>query len=180
MIYGCRIPKDFFITKGKGESDITIHAGSFHLALKEANIEHHNIITYSSILPDVAKEIKMPTEKGRHGSVMECIMAVADCKKGEFGTAGIIFGWLYDKKTNDKKGGLVCEYHGELDEKSVHKQLRQSLNELYINGYSKNNELKKIKIITETIKPKKQFGTALVSLCFVNYIFPEEIEHRQR
>ena len=58
IIIGNRIPKDYYITKGKGESDIAIHAGSFHHALKDAGIEMCNIISYSSILPGIAKEIK--------------------------------------------------------------------------------------------------------------------------
>ena len=46
VLVGCRIPKDYFVTKGHGESDITVHAGSYHLALKEAGIEMCNIMTY--------------------------------------------------------------------------------------------------------------------------------------
>ncbi|MBN2212904.1 MAG: arginine decarboxylase, partial [Bacteroidales bacterium] len=45
MVVGNRIPKDYFITKGTGESDIAIHAGSYHLALKAAGIEMANIMT---------------------------------------------------------------------------------------------------------------------------------------
>ena len=77
ILIGCRVPKDFFITKGAGESDITIHAGSYHLALKDANIEMCNIMTYSSILPRIATEIDQPG-KLLHGSVMETIMAVSN------------------------------------------------------------------------------------------------------
>jgi arginine decarboxylase len=57
---GCRIPKEYFETSGKGESDIAIHAGSYHLALKDANIEKYNIMTYSSILPGIARLIPQP------------------------------------------------------------------------------------------------------------------------
>ena len=49
LIIGNRIPKDYFITKGTGQSDLTVHAGSYHLALKEAGVEMCNIMTYSSI-----------------------------------------------------------------------------------------------------------------------------------
>jgi arginine decarboxylase len=171
IVFGNRVPKDYFITKGKGESDITIHAGSYHLALKDADIEMCNIMTYSSILPGIASEIKRP-KKLVHGSVMETIMAVANCKKGKKGTAGITFGWLYDKKSGKKYGGLVCEYNGSLSIKEAEEQLRESLNELYINGYSDKFDLKDIKIISESITPKKKFGTAIVALCFVNYEFP--------
>src|SRR3989338_6451333 len=171
ILTGQRIPKDYFVTKGKGESDITVHAGSYHLALREAGIEMCNIMTYSSILPSIATEIERP-EKLTHGAVMECIMAVADAKKGERATAGIIYGWLFNKQTGDKYGGLVCEYHGPLTEDEVNSQLRQSLEELYTNGYSEDYEMKDINLITDSMIPKKKFGTALVSLCFTSYLFP--------
>ena len=104
MLVGSRIPKDYFIAKGKGQSDITVHAGSYHLALRDAGIEMCNIMTYSSILPAVAAVVEKP-ERLVHGSVMETIMAVSNKKKGERATAGIMYGWLYDKVTGEKKCG---------------------------------------------------------------------------
>ena len=172
LTVGNRIPKDYFVTKGKGESDITIHAGSYHLALKEAGIEMCNIITYSSILPGIAQEVEKSTNHLLHGSVMESIMAVADARKGENATAGIIYGWLYDKKSQEKYGGLVCEYNGHKTEAEATSQLRDSLQELYVNGFSDDYDLKDIRCITEHFIPKKEYGTALVSLCFVNYLYP--------
>ncbi|MBU1849683.1 MAG: pyruvoyl-dependent arginine decarboxylase, partial [Nanoarchaeota archaeon] len=130
ILIGCRIPKDYFVTKGKGESDITIHAGSYHLALKNAGIEMCNIMTYSSILPKIARKIKKPAQL-IHGSVMETIMAVATADCGKNATVGIIYGWLYNKRTDDKYGGLVCEYNGSLSEAKARTQLRLSLEELY-------------------------------------------------
>ncbi len=171
ILIGNRIPKDYFITKGKGESNIQIHAGSYHLALKDANIEAFNIMTYSSILPGIAREIKRP-ENMIHGSVMETIMATANTTKGKRATAAIIFGWLYDKKTKKKYGGLVCEYNGDFTEKRAGDSLRASLNELYTNGFSEKYDLKDIKLTTSTYVPKKKYGTALVALCFVNYEVP--------
>lgn len=69
---GMRIPKDYFVTRGKGESDITIHAGSYHLALKDAKIEMCNIMTYSSIMPSIANKIERPKTL-THDAVMETI-----------------------------------------------------------------------------------------------------------
>ena len=173
VLCGNRIPRDFFITKGKGESDITVHAGSYHLALKNAdNIHQCNIITYSSILPGIAKEVSVP-KNFVYGSVMETIMAVANKEKGETCTAGIIFGWLYNKKDNKKYGGLVCEYNGSLIKAEAEDQLKQSLNELYTNGYAEEYFLKDIKMTSESFVPQKKYGTALVALCFINYIYPE-------
>lgn len=170
-LIGNRIPKDYFVTKGRGESDIAVHAGSYHLALKDAGIEMCNIMAYSSLLPAVANEIKKP-ENLTHGSVMGVIMAVANSMKGERATAGIVYGWLYDKNKCQKHGGLVCEYSASLTEEETKKQLMASLEELYINGYSEDYHLKDIKIITESILPKKKYSTALVSLCFTNHLYP--------
>ena len=171
LLIGCRIPKDFFITEGTGESDITIHAGSYHLALKKAGIEMYNIMTYSSILPSIANKINKPG-KLTHGSVMETIMAVSNAERGKRATVGIIFGWLFDKKTGEKYGGLVCEYNGDLAETKARNQLKDSLNELYYNGFSRKYDLKATTLISKSFIPKKKFGTALVALCFTNYIFP--------
>jgi arginine decarboxylase len=171
LLFGCRIPKDYFIAKGRGQSDITIHAGSYHLALKDAGIEVCNIMTYSSILPAIASEIEKPL-KLVHGSVMETIMAAAHAEKGQNATAGIIYGWLYNKKTKEKYGGLVCEYHGSLPEEEVKKQLKGSLEELYTNGFSEEYTLQEIRTITESIVPEKKYGTAIVTLCFTNYLYP--------
>ena len=171
VIIGNRIPRDYFVTQGKGESDITIHAGSYHLALKEAGIEMCNMVSYSSILPRIAREVKRPKVLV-HGAVMENISAVANAERGERASAGIIFAWLHDKKTGKKFGGLVCEYNGHEEIKNVEKSLRASLNELYINGFSEKYDLKNTRLTLESFVPKKKYGTALVSICFLNYVFP--------
>lgn len=173
MLVGCRIPKDFFITMGKGESNITVHAGSYHLALKEAGIERYNIMVYSSILPGVAQKVMRPVQPdGTHGAVMETIMAVANSHKDQRATAAIIFGWLYNKKTGKKYGGLVCEYNGHDPEEHASQTLHAALNELYTNGFDEEFDLKDIELNVKSFIPSKQYGTALVALCFQNYIFP--------
>lgn len=172
MVIGMRVPRSYFVTKGKGESDITIHAGSYHLALKEAGIEMCNIMQYSSILPAIAMEVCRPP-KLVHGSVVETISAVAHADKGENATAGIIYGWLYDKDTNQKYGGLVCEYNGPKIEKEAKIQLRASLHELYFNGYSEQYFLRDEELITESLIPEKEYGTALVAICFIDYFIPK-------
>lgn len=171
LLIGNRIPKDYFITSGIGQSDITIHAGSYHLALKDAGIERCNIVTYSSILPAIATETEKPDDLV-HGSVLETIMACSNAKKGQIATAGLIFGWLYDRVTEKKYGGIVCEYSGNESEEDAVKSLKARLDELYKNGFSENYEVKDIKIITRSFFPTKKFGTAITALCFVNYIYP--------
>ena len=173
LVVGNRIPRSFFWTSGIGESDITIHAGSYHLALKEAGIERHNIMVYSSIMPGIAIETAKPTnEETVHGSVMETIMAVTSGTKGQRLTAGIIYGWVYNKKTGEKYGGLVAEYNGNLPDLEARESLRQSLDELYYNGFSEEYEMREIKIETRSFVPKKKFGTAMVVIGFKDYVYP--------
>jgi len=172
LITGNRVPKDFFITSGAGQSDITIHAGSFHLALRDAKIERCNIMCYSSILPAIANKIDFNPEDLTHGAVLESIMACADARQGERATAAIVFGWLYDKNTGEKYGGLVAEYNGNKTEKEAITELRSSLLELYENGYSEDFDLRDVEVHSKSFVPEKKFGTALVALCFVNYEHP--------
>jgi arginine decarboxylase len=170
IVIGNRIPKDYFVTTGHGESDIAIHAGSYHLALKAAGIEMCNIMTYSSIMPSIATEIERP--QITHGEVMESIMAVSHSTKGKSATAGIIYGWLYDKKTGEKYGGLVCEHNGSYSKKEIERLLRLSLNELYTNGFDDKYDLKDTRLTIESFTPTKKHGTALVAVCFKNYVVP--------
>ncbi len=171
LLFGNRIPKDYFITTGSGESDIAAHAGSYHLALKDAGIEMCNILVYSSILPSIATEIPKPTSF-EHGGVMESIMAVAHAKKGDRATVGITYGWLYNQKTGKKIGGIVSEKCGNMSEDELAGVLKQSIYEVYYNGFSNKNELKNIEVIMKSFIPQKAYGTALVALCFTSYLFP--------
>lgn len=174
IITGNRIPYEFFSTRGVGDSDIAIHAGSYHLALKDAGIESFNIITYSSILPQIARKIDKP-QGLVHGSVMETIMAAGHFNKGESGAAGIIYGWLRNKQTRERFGGLVCEHAGLLSEEQLGEQLNASLQELYTNGFSDTYDLEDIELTSVSHTATKTYGTALVALCFTSYIHPVKI-----
>jgi arginine decarboxylase len=171
LTIGCRIPQNYFETKGNGSSDITKHAGSMHLALKEAGIEMGNIMTYSSILPKIAKLIEKPTEI-THGCVIESIMAICHGNRNQICTAGIIYGWLYDKITGEKFGGLVCEHADNVSNEDIINRLYLSLDELYYNGFSEKYDLRDKHHITESYIGNKIHNTALVALCFVDYVVP--------
>jgi arginine decarboxylase len=171
VLTGNRIPKDFFVTSGVGESEITIHAGSYHLALREAGIEMCNIVTYSSILPAVATEVPAPP-RHVHGSVMETIMAAANVEAGGQATAGLIWAWLLDRANGQRYGGLVCEYSGDQDEPGAARQLHASLEELYSNGYAERFHLGESRLLLRTLVPRRRYGTALVALCFLSYLWP--------
>lgn len=168
---GNRVPWHFFATSGVGQSDITLHAGSFHLALREAGIEMANIISYSSILPDIATEVDASTVPIRHGEVMETIMAVASCDYGETCTAGLIWGWLTDPATGLCYGGLVCEYSGSLPPEEADPHLRSMLDELHANGYEWF-DLTVDRVLMRHIAPEKRHGTAIAAICFTDHVIP--------
>ena len=171
IVLGNRIPKDYFVTSGVGESDVTIHAGSYHVALRNAGIEKQNIMVYSSVLSSISNKIERPRNLN-FGSVMETIMACSNATKGIRATAGIIYGWLYDKVTGEKAGGLVCEYSDNGTEEEAKKILQASLNELYAEDIKRKYTLRDIELYIKSFIPKKKHRTALVALCFVNHEVP--------
>ncbi len=171
LLVGNRIPRDFFEVAGCGESDITIHAGSFHLALQDAGIERYNIMTYSSILPGIARKVDPPAQMV-HGAVLESILSVSHAEAGQTATAGIIYAWLYDRLSGKRYGGLVCEHNGNYPVEELKTKLYASLNELYENGFSDHYVLDQPTLLWKSFSPTKKFGTALVGLCFSSYVYP--------
>ena len=173
---GLRIPNQFFITKGTGISPNDFHTGSYQDALRNAGISGCNIMKYSSMLPKIATQVKKTSEVLEnlvHGSVMDVIEATSTVKKGERATAGIIFGWLYDRKTEEKFGGIVCERNSSnITVDMIEKQLKDSMIELYERGYSKKYKLGKPVITTESFVSEEKFGTAGVWIAFLNYEVP--------
>ena len=163
-----RVPKSYFITKGAGESRHAMHAGSYHLALYQANIHTQNIMVYSSIIPKDVIEVDQPNDM-EFGAVLECIMSVCSGRYGEKLAAGIAYTWLYDEDDN-KIGGLVVERNGSFDEDTLVEVLNDSLYELYnktFNEYSiKDSE---IEYVTKVFTPDDVYGTALVAMCFIDY-----------
>ena len=58
--FGNRVPCEYFITVGGGESDagskgLPFETGSYDAALKDAGIENVNVVKYTSVIPPVAK-----------------------------------------------------------------------------------------------------------------------------
>jgi arginine decarboxylase len=171
-LIGNRIPRDYFITSGTGESEIS-QVNAFDKALRAGGISNINIIIYSSILPKTATKVeKQPLV---HGSVVECIMARCDGEAGQRLTAGLGLGWLYKKINNEKIGGIVVEYHGNLTEEATHAELGKRLHEMLEDRCQEGTEfeLRNIEIDVSTFEPKKRYGSTMVALCFINYEYPE-------
>ena len=67
---------------------------------------------------------------------------------------------------------MVCEYSGNQKEEDAQASLKASLNELYINGFSKDYDLKDMRLESRSFIPKKGFGTAMVVIGFKDYVYP--------
>lgn len=169
---GNRVPMRYFVTRGAGQSDITQHAGSYHLALQAAGIERANVITYSSILPAGATEVPRESYEITHGEVMETIMAVGTCRYGETVTAALGWGWLTHRVTGRRGGGLVAEYSGSLSLDDAEPHVRSMLDELWRAGLDDDWLLYDVRVLQDRISPVKMYGTALVALCFTSYRVP--------
>ena len=76
LVIGNRRPIEYFVTSGKGQSDLTDHAGSYDRALRDAGVENFNFIQYTSLIPPDAKKVDIPKEYS-FGSVLEGIMSVS-------------------------------------------------------------------------------------------------------
>ena len=66
--FGPRIPTDYFVTVGTGESDEGIppdpyETFSYDLALLEAGIENFNVVYYTSVLPPESREVSLEKVK---------------------------------------------------------------------------------------------------------------------
>jgi pyruvoyl-dependent arginine decarboxylase (PvlArgDC) len=175
LITGNRIPTKYFVTKGKGESNIATHPGSYDAAVRDGRMENWNGIPYTSLITPDAKEVSIPKEYP-HGSELMMIMARSDCKKGEKANAALGRAWVHNENGKNV-GGLVAEFSKigkDINEKIAEEFLNKSLEEMfdrreYPSGYElKNKEM----LGYESIEPTEKFGTALVAIGFVEYKIP--------
>ena len=191
-----RIPYEYFFTTGRGQSDYggkgdPYEAGSYDAALNMAKIENSNIIKYTSVIPPEAKMIsrKEGVKFLRWGDVLECIMAQMNGEKGQTITASVLKTNIYNKK-GEYMGGFACEYAGYGSRQHALDVLLHDITEMMERrGYGKpiketdikfRNKIKTDKgfyykpehFINETLDVKKNHGTVLAAICFVNHIVP--------
>jgi arginine decarboxylase len=195
-LFGNRIPYEFFITKGKGESNagsegLPYETGSYDEALNNAGIQNTNVIQYTSVMPTEAKEI--PLQEGLKritwGEVMECIKAQSDGKRGEHISAAVMVTTITDPQ-GKYLGGFACEYAGHGMKADAEKSLLESIIDMIKRrGYGmldENTELYKDnitdkkyvihpgKIFTyDDLKIKKEHGSVFTAICFVSYKYPK-------
>ena len=195
LTLGNRIPYEYFLTKGKGESSagskgLPYETGSYDAALNVAGIENTNVIEYTSVIPIEAKQISK--EEGlkrlKWGEVLECIKAQSNGRRGSKVSAAVMTTTIEDPK-GKYLGGFACEYSGSGTREDAENSLGQSIaGMIERRGYGNiKGETKMYKDnITDTgykIHPGKVFeyeyldvteehGSVLVAICFVSHRYP--------
>jgi arginine decarboxylase len=195
IILGNRVPYEYFITTGKGESaagseGLPYETGSYDAALNDAGIQNTNVIEYTSVMPTEAKEISK--EEGlkriQWGEVLECIKAQSNGKKGSKVSAAVMITTITDPK-GKYLGGFACEYSGSGTRKDAEASLLESIaGMIKRRGYGNIKDGLKIYKDNKTdsgfvIHPGKIFvyehldvveehGTVFAAICFVSYKFP--------
>ena len=195
MLFGNRIPYEYFATSGKGESEagsegLKYETGSYDAALADAGIQNCNVIEYTSVIPTGAKLITK--EEGlkriRWGEVMECIKAQANGDRGKFISAAVMTTDVYDPN-NKYLGGFALEYSGSGTKQDAIDSLSTSLKGLIARrGYGdienkveifKKNKTSKGFIlhpgkifVYDSLKVTKEHGSVFSALCWVSHKFP--------
>jgi pyruvoyl-dependent arginine decarboxylase len=193
-LFGNRVPYEYFITQGKGESDagskgLPFETGSYDAALLDAGIENTNVIEYTSVMPTNSKEIskKQGLKRLQWGEVLECIKAQANGEKGTTLSAAVITTSVTDPR-GKYLGGFACEYSGSGTKEEAGASLLESIvGMIERRGYGNmtNPELQKNNItdkgykifpgkhfVYDTLTVTKSYGSVLTAICFVSYNFP--------
>lgn len=195
IILGNRVPYEYFMTSGAGESDagskgLPFETGSYDEALTNAGIENANVIEYTSVIPTDAKEISKTEglKRLQWGEVLECIKAQANGNKGSLISAAVMTTSVYSPNGH-YLGGFACEYSGSGTKAEAEKSLEVSIagiierrkygimpkmGTLYKDtktslGYTIHPG--KI-FIYDSLKVKKHHGSVFTAICFVSYKFP--------
>jgi arginine decarboxylase len=189
---GNRVPFEFFITKGKGESKagsegLPYETGSYDAALNNAGIENTNVIEYTSVMPRESKQITKieGIKRIRWGEVLECIKAQSNGKKGSKISAAVMTTTVVDP-TGKYLGGFACEYSGSGTRNDAEQSLGESISGMIKRrGYGNilgettlyaDNKTDTGYIIHpgkifeyEHLDVKEEHGSVLVAICFVSY-----------
>ncbi|MEM3074950.1 MAG: pyruvoyl-dependent arginine decarboxylase [Candidatus Pacearchaeota archaeon] len=172
VIIGNRVPHEYFIVQGTGESDFGYHPGAYDIALEKAGgIHNFNHITYSSILPESAVRIKSVPKEYSHGAVLESISAEAgkDIEYPKRLTAGLIISKVF--RNGIYLGGLVAEYHGDATKENCKKFLKENMQSMIKRRYGDDVQTKD-EFFIESIEPKLKYACAIVILGFISYKCP--------
>jgi len=182
---GCRIPCEYVVVKGRGQSSADTGADHFEtsaydIALLDAGIENFNVMMYTSVLPPQSKEITMQEAQDRglirHGAVLETIKAEMDGVQGEFLCTGVGRIWVYRLVEGEKEliGGFAAEYEGNSSEEKAAKTLLADLKGIVQRRYGGQPDIVTgpPEIDTCSMIVDEDYGVCFTALCFLTYINP--------
>ena len=196
VVLGNRIPYEYFITKGKGESNagskgLPYETGSYDAALNVAGIQNANVIEYTSVLPKESKEISKEEGLKRitWGEVLEVIKAQSNGRRGSKISAAIMVTTVTTPQGN-YLGGFACEYSGSGTRPEAEKSLAESIaGMIKRRGYGnikgdttlyKDNETDTGYLIHpgkifeyEYLEVKEEHGSVFTAICFVSHTYPD-------
>lgn len=186
MRTGCRIPCEYIVVTGAGQSSAATGADHFEtsaydIALLDAGIENTNVMMYTSVLPPESKEIPFAEAKARglfhHGMVLETIKAEMDGVQGEYLCTGVGRCWVRKRRddgTFDLIGGFAAEYEGNSSEAVADKVLRQDLRGIFQRRYGNDPsyEMYDVETTTRAFVVDEDYGVCFTALCFLTYLFP--------
>lgn len=190
-IFGNRIPQYYFVTSGSGDTDIgpgddPWETGSYDLALMEAGIANFNVIPYTSVLPPESVEIPIDEAQKffHHGAVIEVIMASVNGEKGDLLCTGV--GRIQVRRISDGEhiGGFAAEYekrYNSTEKISVdeaREEAEKMLNVSLMGECERRYKIDEYEFFDESFKVncfevENLYGTSLVALCWVSYIYPK-------
>ena len=154
---GPLVPREFFLTSGRGTSSIS-PMNAFDKALLEAGIAQCNLVPVSSIIPPNCKERRW--KRIGPGAITPVIMAKAVGEPGE--TIGTGLAWAWEK---EGRFGVVAEVYGHYDRKALRSALEARVREM---GAIRGIELGEPSYRLEVMKvPQGVYGCVLVALVFV-------------
>lgn len=199
MIISNRLPYEYFVTTGRGQSNagskgLPYETGSYDAALNDAGIENANIMVYSSVIPTEAKEVSR--EEGvrriKWGQVIESIKAEANGKQGQRITAAVMITGVKDR-SGKYLGGFACEYSGSGSKEDAEASLLVSIRGMIERrGYGVMPADCKVgkecvtdkgfhihpgkKFVIDSLNVKDKAGSVLAAICFMSF----KIEERKR
>lgn len=190
-IFGNRIPQYYFVTSGSGDTDIgpgddPWETGSYDLALMEAGIANFNVVPYTSVLPPESVEIPIDEAQKffHHGAVIEVIMASVNGVKGDLLCTGV--GRIQVRRISDGEhiGGFAAEYEKKYDSSATisvdeaKEEAEKMLNVSLMGECERRYKSDEYEFFDESFKincfeVEDLYGTSLVALCWVSYIYPQ-------
>jgi pyruvoyl-dependent arginine decarboxylase (PvlArgDC) len=189
LVLGNRIPYEYFVTMGHNDTDLgpgddPWETGSYDLALMNASIENFNVLKYTSVLPPESRELTLSEARKyfHHGAAIETIMSDLNGVKDDTLCTGVGRIWVRTPE-GVLVGGFAAEYKKKYGNQTVAEEqaredaknaLRTSLMGEVNRRYNASEyQFSDPTYAIDYLQVQKKYGTSLVALCWVNYIFPQ-------